>query len=445
MSDLNTSYIWNIKKLIYLRKGITLDYFDIDNAATIYSLINRKRAPGVFRLSATFRVPINRNRLQEATNNIISRFPYFQVHLRPGIFWPYWETNYAIPEVLPDLAVPCQKMFINKRNVFPFRILFGSNTISVEFHHSITDGTGALTFLKALICEYFQLEGVNVKDWGEIFRSKQTPHPEEYEDAYLRFASERLPYPQKLKKVFRPPFKNQETGIYNITSVRADVSEVLEISRKFKVSITEFVSAIYIEALQNLLFNLPPDLFEKYSREIRLPVPVNLRKFFPTKSMRNFSFVVSPEIDPRLGKYSFEEILTQVYYGIRGTLNEKRIKQQISRNVAIQKNPFVYGIPIFLKNLLGGILHSTYGERIYSGKISNLGVVNLPTEISYYIQDFNFVLSPSPSLNTGIGMVSFNNVLTFNLTRTIKETHIQDFFFEKLDSFNIDYEITERS
>ncbi|MHA1156756.1 MAG: hypothetical protein ACTSQK_11670, partial [Candidatus Heimdallarchaeota archaeon] len=68
-----------------------------------------------------------------------------------------------------------------------------------------------------------------------------------------------------------------------------------------------------------------------------------------------------------------------------------------------------------------------------------------PKEISYYVQDFNFVLSPSPSLNTGIGMISFNDVLTFNFTRTIEETHIQDFFFEKLDSFDIDYEITKKS
>jgi len=445
LSDLNTSYLWNIKKSLYLRRGITLDYFDIDNAATIYSLVNSKRAPGVFRLSATLKVAINRNRLQEATNSIISRFPYFQVHLRPGIFWPFWETNNNIPEVLPDLATPCQKMFVYKRSVFPFRILFGSNSISVEFHHSITDGTGAETFLKALIGEYFHLEGVRVNDWGNIFRPNQTPHPEEYEDAYSRYAKENLPYPQNLKKVFRPPFKNQEPGIYNITNVKTDVSEILKISRKYKVSLTEFISAIYIEALQDLLFNLPPDLHKKYNKEIRLPVPVNLRKFFPTKSMRNFSYVVSPEIDPRLGRHSFDEILTQVHYGIRGSLNEKRIKQQISRNVDLQKNKLLYSVPIFLKNLFGRIIHATYGEQIYSGKLSNLGVVDLPKEISYYVQDFNFVLSPSPSLNTGIGMISFNDVLTFNFTRTIEETHIQDFFFEKLDSFDIDYEITKKS
>jgi len=49
--------------------------------------------------------------------------------------------------------------------------------------------------------------------------------------------------------------------------------------------------------------------------------------------MRNFSLFVTPEIDFRLGKYSFEEILKIVYHKMQVETDEKLINKIISRNV----------------------------------------------------------------------------------------------------------------
>ena len=43
---------------------------------------------------------------------------------------------------------------------------------------------------------------------------------------------------------------------------------------------------------------------------VKVCVPINLRKFYPTHTLRNFASYVNPGIEPRYGEYSFDEILT---------------------------------------------------------------------------------------------------------------------------------------
>jgi hypothetical protein len=136
-------------------------------------------------------------------------------------------------------------------------ILVFNRKISLEFSHILTDGTGALLFLKALVAEYLFIQGIKPKDWRDIMRPGQSLNPEELEDAYKRYYKKDVPRPQKKESAFHIPGKLLEKGRYNIITGVIPLKPLLEKTKAYKVSLTEFISALYIFSLQEYTHNLP--------------------------------------------------------------------------------------------------------------------------------------------------------------------------------------------
>ncbi|MHA1125341.1 MAG: hypothetical protein ACTSO7_06390 [Candidatus Heimdallarchaeota archaeon] len=441
MADSKTQSSNVLKRQIFDKKSRYLQWYKVDNAGTMWSLVSRKKSPNIFRLSCTLTSEINVEDLQVALEKVIERFPYFRVNLRPGIFWYYWETNTGTPELVAESKYPSQFIPIYNKGQFPFRVRVYKKRIAIEFHHSLTDGTGGLAFLKALIGEYFHMRGFKVNDWQGIFRPEQTPHPNEELDSYKDNFYNYMPNPKLMPKAFQPPFSKEDVGTFNIVSGILSVKETLKVTREMKTTITELFTAIYLEALQEVLFNIPDKYRKRFLKPIRIPIPVNLRNIYPSKTMRNFTAVVNPELDPRLGKYSFKEIVKIVHHVMGCEICDKNVKQQISRNVRGEMHPVVKYMPLFVKKLFMKIIHNIFSETAYSGKISNVGRVTMPPEFSDEIERFDFILGASRQITTGCGVVSYKDNLLVTFGRTVKEATIEKFFFRKLVELGIQVKI----
>ncbi|MFW9923207.1 MAG: hypothetical protein ACFFDW_07985 [Candidatus Thorarchaeota archaeon] len=410
----------------------SLDWYRLDNAATLFTLVNSVRIPCMYRLSCTLKSRINVDILQQALENIIPRFPYYKVNMRMGIFWYYWETNTKTPKVVGDTKYPNQVLPVTKKGIFPFRVRAFQNRVAVEFHHSLSDGTGAITFLRALVAEYLVLKGAKVADWQDIFRPDQIPDQEEYEDAFKKNYIKNVPYPPKQPNAFQLPNKLEAKGVFNITTGIIPIKEILKKSKELNVTLTEYLIAVYLDALQQVLWSYPEKKRKRYLKPIRLMVPVNLRRIFPSKTMRNFSLYVTPGIDPRLGKFTFEEILNQVYHYMRVEVSDKYISQQIARNVRGELHPLVRFTPLFVKKLFGKAVYNGMGEKLYSGVITNLGKITMPEELVDEIERIEFFPAPSPSNKTGCAVGSFGDYLFINFGSTIREKNVEMYFFRNL-------------
>jgi hypothetical protein len=132
-------------------------------------------------------------------------------------------------------------------------------------------------------------------------------------------------------------------------------------------------------------------------KPIRLMIPVNLRNIYPSKSMRNFFLTITPSIDPRLGHFTFEEVLHEVHHYLLVEVNNKFINQQIKRNVSGELNPIVRTIPLFLKIWVEKILYNKVSSAIHSGVLTNLGKVDLPEPLNESIERFEFIPNPNPA------------------------------------------------
>jgi hypothetical protein len=121
---------------------------------------------------------------------------------------------------------------------------------------------------------------------------------------------------------------------------------------------------------------------------------------------------VLPEIDLRLGQYTFDEIIKIVFHKMQLETDEKIIKKIISRNVGSERNLIVRGIPLMLKNLILYFKYYSQGANQYSGVVTNLGKVELPEEMSQKIARFVFIPPPpNRKLKVNCGVIGFRDEL----------------------------------
>lgn len=278
----------------------------LDNAAKIFPAIRSTELTAVIRISVELTERVKARQFMEAIRAIGNRFPYYSVKLKPGFFWYYLEFDDVPVNVGVDSGIPCREF---RKDEVMFRILVRKNRISVEFSHILTDGTGAFEFLKTLLISYFQNFGVNFPSQIHYLRPGEKASEEEFEDAYNRYFTNKTFPVIRVPEAFHIPFALKPKPRFSVLLGIIPVDDIVKKAKEFEVSLTEYLTAVYLYALQDVYKNLPERTKQKCPGKVRIEVPVNLRKMFPSKTMRNFSLYVMPEIDLRLGDYSFEEIV----------------------------------------------------------------------------------------------------------------------------------------
>ena len=194
-------------------------------------------------------------------------------------------------------------------------------------------------------------------------------------------------------------------------------------ARTHGVSLTVYLTAVYLYSLQRV-HNALSALRRRTSQKIiRIEVPVNLRKMFPSRTMRNFSLYVMPGIDLRLGHYTFEEVVKTVYHQMALETDTKLIGKMISRNVGGEQHPFIRRVPLLIKTLILSRLYAS-GTKQYSGVVTNMGKIDLHPELNSRIDKFIFIPPPPNNiLKVNCGIVGFADqlVLSFGNITASKE------------------------
>jgi len=400
----------------------------LDNAAKIYPAIKDRELTSVFRVAVQLKERIKARPFLKAVHSLEERFPYYKMKLRAGFFWYYLEPGDLPVTVVPDQGLPCRAF---GREELMFRVLVKENTISVEFSHILTDGTGAFEFLKTLLLAYLEQCGLQPPAGVPFLHPGASPLAEEQEDAYNRYFKKIDIPPPRIAKAFHIPFRLREVPRLDVLTAIIPVADIIRQAKAQEVSLTEYLVAVYLYSLQHVYEQQTP-LRKRAARKIlRIEVPVNLRKMFPSRTMRNFSLYVMPGIDLRLGHYTFEEILKTVFHQMRLETESKLISKMISRNVGGEKNPFVRRLPLFIKSLVLSRLY-TLGTRQYSGVVTNLGKIDLGPEINRMIDTFIFIPPPpNDELKVNCAVAGFDNklALTFANVTTSKALERQFFTF----------------
>nr|WP_320118937.1 hypothetical protein [uncultured Marinifilum sp.] len=416
----------------------------LDNAAKIFPAIRNKEHTTVMRLSAVLTEPIVISSLLNAIKKAEVRFHYFKVQLRKGFFWYYLEQVDDSIRALPDDNVPCKAFDMNKENKLLLRVLVFKNRLSVEFSHILTDGHGLFIFLKSILIYYFKERGLISNNQIDHFFTTDF-EKEEIEDSYHRYFKENIPTVTRQTKAFHLPFQLRSKPRFDVLFAILSIKEIQQKTQEKDISITEYLVAVYLLVLQDIYFERKGKGISPRNNIARIQVPVNLRKIYPSKTMRNFSLFVMPELDFRLGKYSFEEILKIVYHKMQVETDEKLISKIISRNVGSEKKILLRGIPLWLKSLVLHLKYYSEGANQYSGVVTNLGKVDLPPSISNKV-DFFAVTPPPPNkkLKLNCGVIGYGNKLVLSFGNISKSKDFEQKFLHFLSQQGINVKLKNK-
>ncbi len=369
------------------------------------------------------------------------RFPYFNVSLGSGLFWNYLEFNNKPPRIQPEEKIPCTAFALKRMNEPLYRVLIRANRISVEFVHIITDGSGAMEYLKSLLYTYLRLTGNSISSSEGIILPDSPVSDDEVEDSFNRFFH-KLPPPGKISKAWHLPFRLNKKPRLRVILSEMSMNEILELSRKNQVTLTEYLVAVYLFSLQKIYLAEKEKGIKQKFDVLRIEVPVNMRNKLPSRSMRNFSLFVTPEVDLRLGNYTFEEILKNVHNYIQSSSDIKQISRFMSSNVGHEKMLIIRVLPLFIKRLAISAFYRGLGSKKCSGIITNLGIVRLPEEMEELVDSIHIVPPPpNTQVKVSCAIVSFKDRIRMCFCNITGSNELEQSFLKHLSESGIHIKI----
>lgn len=395
----------------------------LDNAAKLYSAASNKKDTRVFRFYCELKENVQPEILQEALDQTMQTFPMFLMVLRKGLFWHYLEPSNLRPIVKEEYKEPCSRLYIKDKKMLLFEVTYYKKRINFEVFHVLTDGTGATEFLKELVKNYLYLahqeEGL---EQVSMLPEDMTVQDQE-DDSFLKYYSKDRRRPKEKKvRAFQIRKKKKENHHLNIHERVVSVQSVLKRSRELGVSMTVFLTTIYLMAIHEEMSKM------QEKRPVVLMVPVNLRKFFPSTSMLNFFNWIEPGYDFTSQDGSFEAVLEYTKRFFKEQLTEEKMAAHISELLALELHPILRLAPLELKNLC---IHAgaKFSEKNVTAIFSNMSAVKMPESYVPYIERFG-VYTNTPKME--LCLCSFQDKLSFAFTSRYDTENIERNFYRIL-------------
>lgn len=405
------------------RKDLKWD--KLDNTANLFPVIVSETVSNVFRISVELEEDIDPDLLQKALEKVLPRFDVFNAKMKKGMFWYYFETNNKpTPKVLPENTYPC--LYINPydNNDYLFRVTYYQKRINLEVFHVITDGNGGFTFLKELTYQYLRYKYPDLMETEDDDLQEGTSL--DTEDSFLKNYKKTAKKEYNTEKAVIVEGEKLPINHFGIMHGYINLEDIKRVSKQYGVTINQyllgtFVWGVYMGYMKGATSENP----------ISACVPVNLRPYFDSNTLKNFFAVVSAYFKPEKESYTFEEVLQEVAQSLRDQITKEHLEKLFSYNVSNEKNMIIRSVPLFVKSIA---MKSVYKKsaRANTATVTNLGVVQVPDQYKKYIKRFYVVLSMSKGQNIKGGVCSYDDTLVFTFSSAIKETDIQRTFFRHM-------------
>lgn len=403
----------------------------LDNTAHLFPIIATDQMSNVYRISVTLKEEVWPHLLQEALDRVLPHFPGFNMRMRKGFFWYYFEENgKPAPDVQEESTYPCQYIVENRNRNYLFRVTYYKKRINMEVFHALTDGMGTINFLKELTYEYLRL--CHPGNFRSSTLSSDTSLNRE--DSFMRNYRKSQPKQYKTEKAFLIKGDKLPRNHLGVIHGYLKISQLKEACRHYGVSINEYLVAAFAYSTYKE-YNLK-------GRPVRVAVPVNLRPYFESVTTKNFFAMVSAEFKPEEnhGEYTFAEVVEIIRESLRQQVTREHLENLFSYNVSNQMNIVARAVPLPLKNIA---IKSVYTSAALANTttVTNIGNIKVDPDYEPYIESFHAVLSMSKGQNLKGTVCSYGDTLTFTFSSALEETHVQRRFFRTLAKDGLDVEI----
>ena len=405
----------------------------LDNSAKIFPISAGKKYSTVFRLSVVLKEKINPKILEYAVNNTLDTYKSFKVKMKQGFFWNYFEENSKQPVIEEERDYPCKYINPKTNNDYLFKITYFENKINIDIFHSLTDGNNGTTFFKEIIYNYLELmhpEQFNKED--------RTIRKLEYntEDSYVKNYDKKAKSNASSKKAYIIRGNWVKLGAVGAIHEIIDLENLKKECDKNNCTITQYLTALIIYCIYE-------ENYKKYegNKPIKICIPVNLKKYFTSKTMSNFFSYITLEAEMKKDKLdTFEKILQFVKEDFKRRLVEDEIMKTMSANVKLGNNPIVKVIPLVLKKIFVRIGYMEI-RKYTTITFSNIGRIGIIGKYQDYIDYFLMLIAPEPVEKIKCSACTFENKMTFTFTSILDDIKIEKRFYDFLTEKGIKIQI----
>lgn len=395
----------------------------LDNTANLFPVIATEDMTNVYRISVTLTEEIDRILLQESLNRILPQFLVFRMRLRMGVFWYYFEENTRpAPIVREEYSSPGAYIDKSRNNHYMFRVTYYKCRINLEVFHALTDGAGGIIFLRELIYQYLRLKYPDIlkeekdKISSGIFLDKEDSYVKNFKKGHSKvYQSERALTlnGEKLSK-----------GEMGVVHGYMPVDQLKRAGKKYGVTINQYLVGVFVYCIYKEYLKEQPSKIP-----ISCCVPVNLRPYYDSHTMKNFFAMVSAVFRPEKEQYTLSEVIEIVAESLKEQITPENLNNIMSYNVSNEKNWILRAVPLVIKNV---VMKRIYGisAKATSATVTNIGNIELREPYQKYVEHFYTTLSMSKGQNIKGGICSYNGILTFTFSSVLLDLSIQKRFFQ---------------
>lgn len=402
-------------------------WIKLDNAAKIFPAASNKEDTKVFRFACELSEPVDADMLQEALRCNLALFPSFQCVMRRGLFWYYLEQTHLKPTVHEERDRPCSILYDKYQKKLLFEVTYHKNRINFEVYHAITDGTGALHFMRGLVYHYIKLKFRDEMPGKLPHLGIDATDEQMADDSFSKYYDSR----KKTRKMpFIPAF--QLRGI-KLTESRLSIIEghmpvkaVLDTAHAHHTTVTALITAVLIDAI------LSEMSMRDRKKPVTISIPVNLRNYFSSESFRNF-FSVSNMICNVSDSPDFQDILRTVEQFFKNELNFEQMASRVNTLSSLENHAAVRMIPLVIKDVVLKAAHDIK-SLAFTCTLSNVGRISMPEPMKKHIRYFDLFVSTK---KMHVCMCSFEEVMSIAFSSRFVSHEVQKNFFRKLAQMDI--------
>jgi len=403
-------------------------WYKLDNAARLYPHVANSNRTSVFRVSCVLHRTVNPVLLQEALDSIRKKYEFFFVRIHRGFFWNYFDINPKKLLVESESETPCQDINKMKNAGFSLRVLYYNKRISVEIFHALSDGGGIIEFLKSLVYYYLELEGFPIPNDGSIISKEGLPELDASDDSFFRYyddlkgLSKKERLIEKQKKAYKLQGSVFPSGGIQVTSLLLSSKALHSLAKKHNTTITGYLLALLFHALFETEVK-----YKRTKKPVSIAVPVNLRRAFPSKTLRNFFSVINIVL-PYTADDGLQELCQKVDEVLKEKTQKQYLQKQVRRTTRFSMTRWMRFAPLIIKKIFIQAGFSLMSETKRTLTLSNLGIVSIPEQMLQHISHMEVVSHLTPRCPISCSMVSTGDTTCISFSKSISDMELVHFF-----------------
>ncbi len=400
----------------------------LDNAAKIFPPTSGKRDTKVFRFACELNEAVDPAVLQEALDRTLASFPLFRSILKKGLFWYYLERCDTRACVQPEHTPPCSTLYDKNTKNLLFEVSYFDRRINFEVYHALTDGTGALQFLRMLVYYYLILRHAPDFPDGPPPPPVAASYSQQADDSFQKYYTSDKPPREKKRTAYR--LHGMKLPEYRIRVIEGAVSakKILALAHEYDTTLTVLLTSL-------LIWSVGQDMaMHEKRRPVVITVPVNLRNYFSSETARNFFSIIEVGYDFSKGSGELPDIIRCIASLFSRSLTEEALRARLNMLTSIERNVFARIVPLAMKDVVMRLANDIAAAKSTCA-VSNVGRIAMPDALAPYISRFSVFVSTA---KTQLCLCSFGDALTLSFSSCFQNAEVEKHFFRKLASLGVD-------